>query len=223
MTMDKFCLISRIEAKATIKTNMHSVGLKLDNFPWAKQTSYGSVLRYAISANEFNDRAYVLELAADRITLIISASYSPTYLIKEALLRLISICLILSEDYLIDPSGLFQHMTIALNNSNIPQPSPDNIRPNFNRAADIILSKRIIDLSNLTKALESDLRNTRMKLIDAVSRLLVCKYSAGFKIKSASTELCIAENLLGEAIDHLKISGYRVLAGREGLIEIVRL
>ena len=128
-------LSSRISLKASVRTDMLSVKSRMSYYPATRQLATGTRLTYLLDGEEQTDRFHVLELETDRITLTTHSATSPTYFLRESVLRLMSVSMILSEDYDIDLHGLMPYMIHVLSNSDalVHETGPIN----FNREADI--------------------------------------------------------------------------------------
>ena len=190
---DRAYLSSRIILKASVKTNMLSIKSRMSVYPAIRQLATGTRLTYLIDGEEQTDRFHVLELEIDRITLTTNSASSPTYFLKESVLRLMSVSMILSEDYEIDLHGLMPYLIHVLSNSDT---LINEARPvNFNREADIILSRRVIALLDQRNRLESISGELKSKLISAISSLILCKYRNGFERIEISKELGVSRGL----------------------------
>ena len=101
-------LSSRISLKARVKTSILSVKSRMSCYPAIKQVTTGTGLTYFIGDETQTDRFHVLELEKDRITITTNSTSSPTYFMKESVLRLMSVSTALSEDYEVDLQGLLK-------------------------------------------------------------------------------------------------------------------
>ncbi len=214
-------LSSRISLKASVRTDMLSVKSRMSYYPATRQLATGTRLTYLLDGEEQTDRFHVLELETDRITLTTHSATSPTYFLRESVLRLMSVSMILSEDYDIDLHGLMPYMIHVLSNSDalVHETGPIN----FNREADIILSKRVIELLGQRSRLESTGSELKQRLISTVSSLILCKYRNGFERTSISKELGVGQEIIDEAINDLRSRGYRAIRSNSGGFEMVSL
>ncbi len=216
----KIYFSSRIRLEARIKTSMPSVKSRISCYPAIKQVATGTRITYLIGYETQADRFHVLELEKDRITMTTNSTSSPTYFMKESVLRLMSVSIALSEDYEIDLRGLLPYLTYLLSNSDIL--IHENRASNFNRRADIILSKRVIELLGQRNRLEKYSNELKSRLISTVSTLMLCKYGNGFDHTAISRELGVTQETIAEAINELRSRGYRFISLRNGNLEIVR-
>ena len=216
----KMYLSSRISLKARVKTSIPSVKSKMSCYPAIKLVATGTRLTYIIGDETQTDRFHMLELEKDRITITTNSTSSPTYFMKESLLRLMSVSIALSEDYEIDLHGLLPYLTYILSSSDILV--HENRPSNFNREADIILSKRVIELLGERNRLEKYSNELKSRLISTVSTLILCKYGNGFDYAGISRELGVTQETMSEAMNELRSRGYRTISAKNGNLEIVR-
>lgn len=212
-------LSSRIILDARLMSSMRSVRSRLSSYPAMRQVSTGTRLSYLIEGEGNDEKFHTLELEAGRVILTTNSSSSPTYLMKDSLLKILSISMVLSEDYEIDLRGLLPYLTLVLSSSEMLL--RDSGPANFNRNADILLSKRVIELINQKNVLEASAARLRSGLISSISALIICKYGKGFTPAGMSKELRVGQEVIDGAIDSLRSRGYRIISSKNGNLEVV--
>jgi hypothetical protein len=214
-------LSSRISLRASIKTDMRCVRSRMSCYPAMRLSATGTRLTYVMDCEKWADRFHTLELETDRITLTTNSVSSPTYFLKETVLRLVSVSMALSEDYEIDLHGLMPYLIHVLSSSDAL--THETEPANFNRDADIILSERVIELLGQKNKLESAANGYRSKLVSAVSALILCKYGNGADRIGMPKDLGVDREIMSEAINELGSRGYRAISSKDGNLEMVRL
>ena len=106
-------LTSRIEAKSRLVTTLKSVEGKLSCYPSMSQTGRGSTLRYALNTED-DDHFYSIEIGKSSMAICTHSSQSPLYFMHEALLRLLSMMQLLSEDYEVSANDLLPYLVAVL-------------------------------------------------------------------------------------------------------------
>lgn len=201
-------LISIIYLKAKLETSMQSVKSKMACYPALKQLSDGNSPKY-IGTESLNDRFYVFQFEKDSIKATLNSISSPSYFLKETIARLLSISMFLSGDYKIDFYGLMPYLTSVLIDKGIKatQLSP----PNFNRESDLLLSRRVIELSNRNNGLTKDVAALRIQLTSVLSKLIIHKYNKNLDPQGLAIELGIERQTVISAISSLKEIGYATI------------
>ena len=217
MTNSKY-LISRIRLAASLKTSMSSAKKRLSNYPHMRRTSEGNVLRYVIKDGDKADRFNILCLDRSEIVFETCSESSPTYLLQESLSRLISIVMVLQEDYDIEYGALMPYFAYLLSGAGLS--IKDGAAPNFNRETDLILARRIIELNSACAAANSKIISYRDAAISTTARFLLQNRS-GFDPAVISKELGIDAEVMEGAISRLKESGYRISKSKSGKIEVL--
>lgn len=218
MNRDRMYLTGTIALNARLLTSMASVRRRMSFYPAMRQLSGGGRLRYIIGADA-QDRFNVVELERRSITLRTSSITSPLHFMKESVLRLLSVSMLLSEDYSVDFGSLVPYLIHLLSNSDQIAARAD--APNFNRDADIILSRRIIDLSAQQRESAARLEGYRKRLACALSHLIPLKYPNGFERASMAAELGLCKEDVLDAIALLKARGYRVYESGAARVDVV--
>ena len=214
-------MTSRIILKAVLKTSLASVGARMLCYPALKQITGNAGLRYLIAPEKIKDRFYVLDLKRTEIIITLNALSSPSYLLRELTLYTVSICMTLSEDYDMDLKGLLPYLCAMLSTHDIT--GNETKRPNLNRESDILLSRRIVELKNQNNELTKRCEQLNASLISILSNFMAYKYRQITDVNSISKELGIETNLILMALEQLRSQGYKILNGRGGTLEIVRI
>lgn len=213
-------LSSRITLSATLKTSMLSVRSRMSCYPAIRQLASGTRLTYIIETEAKAHRFNVLELERDRITLATNSATSPTYFLKESMLRVLSISMALCEDYDIDYRGIVPYVVHLLSDTEVI--AREKGATNFNRESDIILSGRLVELVSQRNSAQRAASELRSGLVSAVSALILAKYGAGFDKASIARELRVKPDIISDAINELGAMGYGTIRSRSGKVEVVR-
>lgn len=213
-------LSSRITLSATLKTSMPSVRSRMSCYPAIRQLSSGTRLTYIIETEAKAQRFNVLELERDRITLSTNSATSPTYFLKESILRMLSVSMALCEDYEIDYSGIIPYLVHLLCDTEVF--AREKGATNFNRESDIILSGRLVELISQRNCAQRAANELRSGLVAAISALILAKYSAGFDQAAIARELKVKPDIISDAINELVAMGYGTIRSRSGRVEVVR-
>ena len=212
-------LTSIIPLPARLISDLHAVKKRMSHYPSIKQVAGGNALRYIID-HEYPERFYVLELCDNSITLTVNATTSPLHFLGEALLRITNILTILSEDYECDIKHLLPYIGVALRGS---EGITDAVAEKpLSRDVDVILSKRIVELSRRNKAIALDLDRTRSRLLSSISAFLLQKRHNGINIDAVSRELGVEGEHVYASLEHLKELGYKPVTSKPGLLYLVK-
>ncbi len=213
-------LSSRITLKARLMTSMQSVRMRMSCYPAMKQVSRGTRLVFLIENGNAAAMFNTVELEADRISLTTTSSTSPTYFLKDSVLRLISISTALAEDYYVDFSGVLPHVIYLLSDLSILRTESSTC--SIDRNADMILSGRIIGLLRQKKTLEDEYAQLKSGLVRVLSELILCRYPDGFDAAQLSRELGLPKGIVCDSISGLAGSGYKVIGAKGRVMRIVR-
>ena len=211
-------LTSRIVIPSKLLTSICSISRKLACYPAMRQVSEGSVLRYVIDL-ESPDRFYMIELASDHIDFSINSTISPSYLMKEAILRLSNLLSITSDDYENDLKCLLPYINSVIAGDDAIM-NYDTGKP-FNREAEALLASRVIDLLKHNDILAQETSNLRSSLVSVLAVLVVQKYRNDINSKQIANDLKIAEDVVRDSLTLLKGMGYRIMPNRYGSSELV--
>jgi hypothetical protein len=211
-------LTSRIVIPSKLRTSICSVSSKLSCYPAMRQVSEGSVLKYIIDL-ESPDRFYLIELTSDHIDFSVNSIMSPSYLMKEAVLRLSNLLSIMSDDYESDLRCLLPYINSVIAGDDAIM-NHDTSKP-FNREAEALLASRVVDLLNQNDLLVQETSNFRSSLISVLAALVVQKYRNDINSKRIANDLKITEDVVCDALTLLKSMGYRMISNRYGGNELV--
>lgn len=197
---------------------MKSIKSKLACYPSLKQLSDGTSLKY-ISIESYNDRFYVFQFEKDSIKATLNSISSPSYFLKETIIRILSVSMLLSDDYKIDFYGLMPYLTFVLVAKDIKTTHVNP--PNFNRESDLLLSRRVIELSNKNNDLTKDAAVRYRQLISILSKLIVYKYNKNLDPQNLATELGVERQTVTNAINLLRGIGYTAINSSGNSFDIV--
>ncbi|MHB1829802.1 MAG: hypothetical protein ACYCO0_00210 [Candidatus Micrarchaeaceae archaeon] len=199
-------------------TSMQSVKSKMACYPALKPLSDGTSPKY-ISIESPNDRFYVFQFEKDSIKATLNSTTSPSYFLKETITRLLGISMFLSDDYKIDFYGLMPYLAFVLVGKDIKtvQTNP----PNFNRESDLLLSRRIIELSNKNNDLTKEAAALNLQLTSILSKLIIHKYNKNLDPQNLATELGIERQMITRAINLLRELGYTAVNSNGKSFDIV--
>ena len=213
-------LTSIISVPSRLISDFSSVKQKIGCYPSIRLVSEGTTIKYLIDC-EYPERFYVLELRSDAITLTLSSTSSPKYFMGEALLRLANILTILSEDYESDLRCLLPYMGLVLRDrGGIPDRCAE--KP-FNREADVILSRRIVELSLQNKTAHGELARTKSKLTSSIATYLLHRHNGAMAIDLLAKELGVERDDVSASLARLRELGYRTVQNKTGGFDLVRV
>lgn len=196
---------------------MKKVGAAMAFYPAMEQVSDGTCLRYLISG-ESAGRFYVLEILPDRMSLTLNCTTSPYYYYKEIALRFLSVAMALADDYRIDLYYVLANLIGALAGGTADASAQ---KPNFNREADIFLSKRVIELSRANKEAALQISALEADCSSLLASAIAMKYNGTFTLDNVSSDLKVSKQRVVSALEALWGKGYRVVVHKSGAYELI--
>ena len=214
-------LSSRITLEASLISNMHRLKSTLSFYPNIKPLSEGSVCSYIIDNGSMEDRFYIINIEKNRLTVTLNSKDSPFYFSNEFMLRILSIILVLSKDYKVDMNGLMPFLIQLLSRGRIAEVERKNVSIEATNA-NIILSRRIVELLKENMQIERRLKNIDSELIMAISRLIAQKQGI-INLDSLSVEFGVSRESVSNAVAYMKSNGYRFIKSSNGNFEVMRI
>ncbi|MCL4364788.1 MAG: hypothetical protein M1569_04005 [Candidatus Marsarchaeota archaeon] len=215
-------LSSIISLCAEQRTSVAKAMATLSCYPNIKKVSEGSTPSYLVNIDGVYDRFYIVKICKDRIVVTLNSRSSPLYFIKEHILRSLSIIMVLSDDYKVDMSGLIPYVVEALNRELVPVISKQECDP-VAATHDTILSKRIVSLLNERSELNQKVAKSNALSTSLISKFILQKYASGYDIRRIASELNVNKDSVSESLHYLEKMGYRMLLGKEGTFEMVKI
>ncbi|MEM3280067.1 MAG: hypothetical protein QXR29_02255 [Candidatus Micrarchaeaceae archaeon] len=217
-------LNSRIIIAATLKGPIGSLAESLAYYPGLEQLSRGGTLKYELGAGRGSDSFYRFEFARGYVALEIYSKHSPVYLMREALLRLLSMMAFTKGFYSFDVSSLFPYLVAALAGNQIGEEMRVCSTGNGERDGDanIVLSKRIIALRNENSELKSDYSALANETELLIARVIVAESAFTNSLERISEKYAIPIERLRKALDRIAALGYRVTRANGNLFELVK-
>lgn len=212
-------LSSTIILKAKLSTNIQAAKSRLSSYPLIKLLHEGRHPKYLIQTNN-PDIFYIVMLKSDSISFTVYSTLSPLYLLKEHMLRVISISSILSDNYLIYANSIFPYLINLLSKQDLIKPEK---RYNYSRDSDILLSKRIVNLLSSNKKLSDRLDSLNRNLTNVTSELILSRYDSDSNLKQIALETGLDQIQVSEALKHIQQNGNKLIYNGKGNFNIVRI
>lgn len=190
-----------------------SVKKCLDNYPSIKHLSRTKTLSYVARETE-RDHFYIASFEKDRITLTVYSKTSPTYLSGELLLRLLSFCAMLHNEYEFDIKEIFPYLieSLAGNHINTYKDSIESRARGSNQGnSDIILAKRINSLVKENMALKELNKSLESKKTRFIAEFIALKYGNNAIIDSIERENQLESWEVAKALEFMQSTGYRLV------------
>ncbi len=204
----RIILLSRMPVQAYLTTRLSSVRSKLDAYPMAKLLSYGTELEYALETGS-EDRFYLLRLNRRTVEIELHSEASPTYFLKEMLLKFLSVAAVLAEDYEIELRALFPYLIDVLGKDTTQYYLKGLNVGRDARDTDILLSKRIVELHAKNHELQRNEALAKAKLVKITASLITSRYQTGTTISGIASENGLSEDEVNEALDFACTLGYK--------------
>ncbi len=215
-------LASTINIKVRLLTSMPQVRRKLSNYPNLRQTGNGNTLKYVVEL-ENRDKFYTISLTDKDFVLELHSKTSPLYFIHEALLRMLSLAAVLSEDYEFDIRSLFPYLVETLA-SQIPKPQISRMESAIPQTpGEIILSSRINALNRENLQLGNEISSTRSKFLRMTSLFIISRYGPSVEVNEVSKECGISNEEVTKALMFMPELGYRALSLGHDRFNLVRV
>lgn len=191
----KFMFISKIQLNAKAEVNFEKIKSHLINHKSLNLLNDNNSLVYVVKTKDL-DYYSTLELFKDKISFITYSNSFPFLYYSDSLLKLILLLSFMKDIYTVQLSELYPYLielfkNTHLSNTNkfeISNKKSSNINP-----PELILSKRIIDLLNENKSLNSDLSKKSAENILFFYKFIILKYSNRVNILELSKDLDISE------------------------------
>jgi hypothetical protein len=217
----KGSILSRIELKATLSSGLAEVKEALSCYPGLVLKTSKSKLRYEIGGEELADRHYVIEFTDNALVIELYSSVSPLYFINEMLVRLISISSILKDHYTIKFDELVPYLIEALSTQQL-----GNYLKNFEfrqhvHNGDIILARRIIELTKEKALLSKDYKIKSAKALVFLQKLIVSAYNYNASISLIKATSGAEDVEIKDALKRLPEVGYKIVYSSKDKFNVV--
>ncbi|MDE1768080.1 MAG: hypothetical protein KGH62_01810 [Candidatus Micrarchaeota archaeon] len=212
-------LRSRLVLKASILVKMDDLRSKMDAYPHCKLLGYGESLKYIVKS-EGEDQFYIIELAKSAIIFDSYTINSPLYSMNEMLLRIISIALLLNNDYSIEANTLLPYVLNAISRQPTIQ-EKQNV--NLSRDGYRILSRRIISLISINKKLSKEFDLIYRDFLKTAAALVSTKYISNTNFNQICEETGLSQKQVSETIEYLKKNGNKLIFNSKGNFDIVKV
>lgn len=194
-TMQKY-LIMRMPLQCKLLVPLSIVKKRLSNYPNMELIREGTSLTYSFLEN--NDNAeFCIILSKNSIIMNIRANITPVRYEKDAVLRLVSIVMILDGFYHIEARNMLPYMVSTLARHNVEYYAEKARRMQLDeetsiKGTEIILSKRILGLMSEISSKTEMLSHANKKFDDLVEKIVDIECSYGpFSIE----EICLKYGL----------------------------
>lgn len=169
------CLVFTLPIKIRIVTSLSSIRKAMRHVYEAKLCSYGSRICYAIGP--YGSRFYKLQISTNEFTLQVFSDAKGENMVKDSLLKALSIMSYLSEECEPSIEGLYPYLIYAIAEANLSSEALQLNLPAQSRASELILARRINEL-------RSSERKARMECKAMQERLQKITSSAGYNPSS---------------------------------------
>ena len=216
-------LISRIPLKAVLVGSLGEVKASLKEYPHIKLLSERQGLRYLLQVESLEDRFYTICFNADSVILELHSRASPHYFLQESILRLLSILMLLADNYEFNTASILPYVIELLGREQIRRHS-EKIREDAKPApSDIILASRINRLLKENSALKERGDALESKERRAVSCLILARYGVAGNIDDVAKESLLEREDIVSALEHMPELGYRAIKESQNRFSLVRL
>ena len=216
-------LDSAIILQAKLNCRLSSIAKAMEAYPGVYLTQSGTSLLYSIGG-EADDHYYTIELSSSYIRLAIYSEYSPIYLMKEALLRLMSIISFLNDRYNVNISSIFPYLVelIADGQLNYYSGIISSISGRETSDSYIVLAKRVNYLKAENSRLQSELSESNERIGSMLEWLLILEgmHSAA-SIEKLSEKYKVRKEEIEAALKRLQSKGYKVIYNSKDLFTLV--
>lgn len=223
----KRLLTSSIGAEAMLLTSTRSVEEKMSRYPGLAQTGRGTALRYVFDCG--NGSFYSIELGRDRVSVCIHSPQSPLYLMRDALLRLLSVLQLLSDDYEVRAKALIPHVVAVLARQQIEHYASEIDAKGAGRAlqvcgeTDLALARRIRLLLKENAELSAARSSLSSKIGSLAAKLVLFECGRDPSVSSISKETGLGRDEVMGALAGIRGLGYRAIFKNADRFELVRL
>ncbi len=178
----------------------------LEAFPSLRQLSYGTALRYLIDEPDAQSKFYIAEFAKDFIAVEIYSRKAPTILMKEGMLRLLSLASFTSSVYEFDIKSIFPYLIdlLAIEKTSY---LPGTIKAVEIHGPELVLSKRILQLKGENQLLREKEASMGRTMTNIAAMLLRTNYRGVCRVSSISSETGLGEDDVRSALKHACLSG----------------
>lgn len=219
--LSKF-LSSRITVNARVVTSIRKVRASLGAYPGLIEVGYGSGIKYLIDCEREAGKFYLLSLSRSAIVFEVFSKVSPLYLMRESLLRLLSISAMLSEDYEFDMRSLFPYLIEVLACQELKGICEVRSGADANCGGDIILARRITQLLKERRAFSSALDAASSKLARITALFIICRYGHAGDVNEIARDCGLTDEEVERALGGMHEIGYKRLPSRSGRFTLVR-
>ncbi|MDE1861120.1 MAG: hypothetical protein KGH72_05405 [Candidatus Micrarchaeota archaeon] len=180
------------------------------------------MLTYCINCNWSMDTSYKFEFRRDSVAIELSSAVSPVYFTNDALTMLVDIILFLRDCYVVGLDDLAPYLIEALSAQQL-----NGYLKNFNlkeheHGGDVILSKRILALSDENGALKRDLQNKTEQAMLLLKRLIASSYNYNASIEAIEAEVHVGRKEIREALNGISEIGYRVVYSSRDKFSVIK-
>ena len=201
---------------------MGQVKQKLLSYPQFRLLSEGTIIVASLAGAE-PDPSYEVLFTNDRIEMRTYSSKSPAYHMKDSLLRLLSIAALFSDDFKFDISSLFPYLISVLANLELSAAfQAVDTQPQDSRS-DIILAKRINELTARCDVLEKEKQGLSEKLSRCVSTLVISESThSTVNVLELERRLRLSSPESKAAMQAIRAAGYVCKLERGGTLRVVK-
>ncbi|MDE1858945.1 MAG: hypothetical protein KGH67_00260, partial [Candidatus Micrarchaeota archaeon] len=136
------------------------------------------------------------------------------------LLRIISIALLLNNDYSIEANTLLPYVLNAISRQPTIQ-EKQNV--NLSRDGYRILSRRIISLISINKKLSKEFDLIYRDFLKTAAALVSTKYISNTNFNQICEETGLSQKQVSETIEYLKKNGNKLIFNSKGNFDIVKV
>ncbi len=204
-------LNSAIIVRAEAKCRLSTIEKAMEGYPSARAIRRGTSLLYSIE--EDSDRCYEIELSQSYMRLGIFSESSPLYFMKDAMLKLLSICSFLQGKYSVDISSIFPYLIELLADGQIGHYREVSAGIQYPQSDSyIVLAKRINFLRAEKSALEAKLKSATAEADNLLEGILVSEaVKAPSSIDALSEKYKVSARSFSLALENLKKKGWKVI------------
>lgn len=215
-------LLMRVPLRAKLTCSIRDVKEILENHPDLVLIKNSPELRYTTLEDEI-DHFYTFEFGKEHIIAEVYSKESPIYLMREILLRLLSLLAILGDSYKVDIESIFPYIAIELSSNQISSYINNIEQPRKQNESDIILAKRILELNNKNRALSEELEKYKNQTTVLLSYLIIqIGMQKSLDLKEIEKKYNVNKEHVDSAIICIQNFGYKTVNLGANKINVVK-
>ncbi len=192
-------------------------------YPALEQVSDGTDLRYVIKSETPNNYFHMAEFSNVGIAVETYSESSPLLLMRETLIRLLSLASFVKPCYEFRIESIFPYLIETLTRQNFEQ-YPINAAPERpGSMPEVVLSRRILSLKDELEKLKASNSANSGNVKRLAAALIATKYASRSSITQVATELGLEKLVIKQVLEKCDTQGMNVIWHSGDLFSLVSI